>query len=56
LRRLDEEFPEKLKLHLVLDNYGTHKHPKVQSWLERHPRFTVSGMGGAVYLRGLGPG
>src|SRR5712692_5183787 len=40
LRRLDEEFPEKLKLHLVLDNYGTHKHPRVQSWLERHPRFT----------------
>ncbi len=41
LRRLDEEFPEKLKLHLVLDNYGTHKHPKVQSWLERHSRFTL---------------
>ena len=41
LRRLDDEFPEKLKLHLVLDNYGTHKHPKVQSWLERHPRFTL---------------
>jgi len=41
LRRLDEEFPEKLNLHLVLDNYGTHKHPKVQFWLERHPRFTL---------------
>lgn len=41
LRRLDDEFPEKLKLHLVLDNYGTHKHPKVRSWLERHPRFTL---------------
>jgi transposase len=41
LRRLDDEFPEKLKLHLVLDNYGTHKHPRVQSWLERHPRFTL---------------
>jgi len=41
LRRLDDEFPEKLKLHLVLDNYGTHKHPKVQSWLERHPRFIL---------------
>src|SRR5258708_6916105 len=41
LRLLDDEFPEKLKLHLVLDNYGTHKHPKVQSWLKRHPRFTV---------------
>jgi len=26
-------------LHLVMDNYGTHKHPNVQSWLKRHPRF-----------------
>jgi len=41
LRRLDNEFPEGVKLHLVLDNYGTHKHPKVQSWLKRHPRFTL---------------
>ncbi len=41
LRRLDTEFPEKLKLHLILDNYGTHKHPKVESWLQRHPRFTL---------------
>jgi transposase len=41
LRRLDDEFPEKLTLHLVLDNYGTHKHPKVRSWLERHPRFAL---------------
>jgi len=39
LRRLDEEFPEQLKLHLGLDNYGPHKHPKVRSWLDRHPRF-----------------
>lgn len=41
LRRLDEEFPENLKLHLVLDNYGTHKHAKVRSWLGRHPRFVL---------------
>ena len=41
LRQLDAEFPEKLKLHLVLDNYGTHKHPKVRSWLQRHPRFAL---------------
>ena len=38
---MDTEFPEKLKLHLVLDNYGTHKHPKVESWLQRHPRFAL---------------
>ena len=41
LRRLDMEFPENLKLHLVLDNYGTHKHPKVQSWLKRHRRIEM---------------
>jgi hypothetical protein len=28
-----------MNLHLVMDNYGTHKHPRVQNWLERHPRF-----------------
>lgn len=39
LKRLDAEFPKKMKLHLVMDNYGTHKHPTVQSWLQRHPRF-----------------
>ena len=39
LRRLDGEFPAPTELHLVLDNYGTHKHPKVKAWLERHPRF-----------------
>ena len=41
LRRLDNEFPEPMKLQLVLDNYGTHKHPKVGLWLQRHPRFTL---------------
>ena len=41
LRRLDDGFPGEVKLHLVLDNYGTHKHPKVQAWLERHPRFAL---------------
>ena len=39
LRRLDQEFPGKTPLHLVMDNYGTHKHPKVEAWLKRHPRF-----------------
>jgi len=39
LRRLDAEFPGDVALHLVMDNYGTHKHPNVQSWLKRHPRF-----------------
>jgi transposase len=39
LRRLDAEFPGQITLHLVMDNYGTHKHPNVQAWLKRHPRF-----------------
>src|SRR5713101_797581 len=39
LRRLDQEFPGEIRLHLVMDNYGTHKQPKVQAWLKRHPRF-----------------
>ncbi len=39
LKRLDAEFPVEMKLHLVMDNYGTHKHPRVQIWLQRHPRF-----------------
>jgi transposase len=39
LRTLDQEFPGEVPLHLVMDNYGTHKHQKVQSWLKRHPRF-----------------
>jgi transcriptional regulator with XRE-family HTH domain len=39
LRRLDQEFPGEIPLHLVMDNYGTHKHRRVQAWLQRHSRF-----------------
>jgi transposase len=39
LRRLDREFPPEQQLHLVVDNYGTHKHEKVKNWLARHRRF-----------------
>src|SRR5881628_1415022 len=39
LRRLDREFPGKVQMHLVMDNYGTHKTPQVRTWLKRHPRF-----------------
>ena len=39
LRRLDHEFPGNTPLHLVMDNYGTHTHPTVRAWLDRHPRF-----------------
>src|ERR1700687_2882755 len=39
LRLLDQSMPAHLDLHLIGDNYATHKHPKVQRWLARHPRF-----------------
>lgn len=39
LKKIDAETPSTLQLHLIVDNYGTHKHPRVQSWIRRHPRF-----------------
>jgi hypothetical protein len=39
LRAIDRDTPKSLDLHLVVDNYATHKHPKVKAWLKRHPRF-----------------
>jgi transposase len=39
LKHIDKDTPASLDLHLIVDNYGTHKHPRVQSWLQRHPRF-----------------
>lgn len=41
LNRIDAETDEGLDLHLIVDNYGTHKHPRVISWLKRHPRFNL---------------
>ena len=41
LKLIDAETPKALDLHLIVDNYATHKHPKVKSWLKRHPRFHV---------------
>jgi len=39
LDRIDAEVPAELGVHLVLDNYGTHKTPLIHRWLLRHPRF-----------------
>ena len=39
LRLLDREVPAELDIHLVLDNYATHKHAKVRQWLAARPRF-----------------
>jgi len=39
LRAIDRATPKGLDLHLIADNYATHKHPAVKAWLARHPRF-----------------
>lgn len=39
LEIIDGSTPADLDVHLIADNYSTHKHPKVQRWLDRHPRF-----------------
>jgi transposase len=41
LRVIDQVTPERKEIHLIADNYATHKHPRVQKWLARHPRFHV---------------
>lgn len=41
LKKIDDETPADLKLHLIVDNYGAHKHPRVKTWLKRHPRFQL---------------
>ena len=39
LRKIDREVPKALQIHMILDNYATHKHPDVKNWLDKHPRF-----------------
>jgi transposase len=39
LRVIDDIVPPEKQIHMIVDNYATHKHPKVQRWLSRHPRF-----------------
>ena len=39
LKKIDRETPKDKTLHLIADNYATHKHPVVQDWLAKHPRF-----------------
>jgi transposase len=41
LRQIDRETPKDKTLHLIADNYATHKHPAVQDWLTKHPRFNM---------------
>jgi len=39
LRKIEREVPNGLQVHLICDNYATHKHPNVKAWLAKHPRF-----------------
>jgi transposase len=39
LTKIDNQVPDHLDVHLVCDNYGTHKHPTIKTWLAAHPRF-----------------
>lgn len=39
LKQIEQETPKGMDIHVILDNYATHKHPKVMGWLSRHPRF-----------------
>lgn len=39
LKQIDEHTPEHLDLHLIMDNYATHKHPTIKAWLARNKRF-----------------
>jgi transposase len=41
LKKIDKAVPAELGVHVVADNYATHKTPEVQAWLGRHPRFTM---------------
>ena len=42
LTAIDKAVPAELDVHLVCDNYGTHKTPAIRTWLARHPRFTCT--------------
>lgn len=41
LRQIDREIPKGLAIHIIADNYATHKHANVKAWLRKHPRFRM---------------
>ena len=42
LKQIDREIPLSQHIHIILDNYSTHKHPAIKRWLARHPRFELA--------------
>ena len=41
MQKIDVNTPSDMDIHLIVDNYGTHKHLRVQNWMKRHPRFHI---------------
>ena len=41
LRKIERSVPQGKEIHLILDNYGTHKHPRVMAWFKAHPRYRL---------------
>jgi hypothetical protein len=56
LKTIDERTPPNLDLHLIVDNYATHKTPAVKRWLKRHPRFRPNGGATVFAARGSASG
>src|SRR4051794_23478808 len=60
LNAVERAVPAGKLVHAILDNYGTHKHPKVKAWLARHPRWTFhftpkSGSWGSMPSKAFSP-
>lgn len=41
LAKIDKEVPDEFEIHVICDNYGTHKHPSIKTWLAKHRRFQM---------------
>jgi hypothetical protein len=44
INTIEAQVPAGKAVHIILDNYAVHKHPNVRGWLDRHERFTDSGV------------
>ena len=49
LNQIERDVPAGKLIHVILDNYCTHKHAKVRAWLGRHPRWTPDLVGGRLF-------
>src|SRR3989449_569630 len=51
LERIEDSTPRRREIHLILDNYGTHTHPKVKEWFAEHPRYHLHFTPTSAYAR-----